>query len=116
MGAYKHRSDRCGLAIDGAHSPRARVDHGKEEDVDCTRPDVEAETRVHIWRNADVERHYRGAEVGGQMEGPLVEMADLTSHHAHAFRAQIDGLAGPAKDPCGASKDPDALLRPVLRD
>src|SRR5947207_11665923 len=96
-------------------APAGRIDGRHDVDVDRARPRIEAETRIDVPRDLEVERDDRRLQAGRQVKGALVEGTNLPRRDASPLRTQIDRFAGPSQDAIRALEPPDPLDVPCLR-
>ena len=84
--------------------------------MDRARSGVQALAGIDLAGNVDEHRLHRRLEGRREMEGALVERADLAAGDALAFRAQADRLAAAAQAATGALEDAHATFAIGLID
>src|SRR5437879_12450317 len=112
MPADEHVSHALLLLVQLLDAPVGRIDCRHDVDVYGSRPRIEAETRIDVPRDPEVERYDRRLQDRREMKGSLVEVADLAGRDASPFGAQIDRFAGPSQDAIRAVENPDPLSLP----
>src|SRR5207247_8653815 len=90
-------------------APAGRIDGRHDVDVDRARPRIEAETRIDVPRDLEVERHDRRLQGGRQGKSALVEGTNLPRRDASPLRTQRDRLAGAAQGAATRAAPPDAI-------
>src|SRR6267142_1623661 len=107
MPADEHVSHALLVLVQLFDAPAGRIDCRHHVNVYDSGPRVEAETRIDVPRDLNVERDDRRLQARCQVKGSFVEVADLARRDASPFGAQIHRFAGLSQYPVRALENPD---------